>query len=162
MMNFYRTLGILLILPVVFYIGIVPFNPLHDFNHWMLDRHYRTAGLPHPQDSKLLAYKSYFGGPDDHGSHTCVYAAGEYRSSSLGKADLKLRYATSSVLSVYAFKKIPIQILFPDDPGSWSLNHPLGDWWPEFYEQAKSGTTTIYFLYVAETFPFWGDRRCDD
>ncbi len=162
MTNFYRALGIVIILLTLLYVGIVPYNPIHDFNYWVFDRHYRTALLPHPNDSVFLAYKSYFGGPDDHGSGTCVYAAGEFRSSSLTKAELKQRYATSSVVSVYGFKKIPVQILFPDEPAMWPLNYPLGDWRPDFSEQAKTATTTIYLVYAAEKWPFWGDIRCDD
>jgi hypothetical protein len=153
--------GVAVLVVIILYQGL-PINPLHDFNHWMFDRHYQVALLPHPDDSVLLASKSYFGGPDDHGSWTCVYAAGEFRSSSLTKAELKQRYATSSIVSVYGFKKIPVQILFPDEPATWSLNYPLGDWWSDFSEQAATATTTIYFLYAEEKYPFGGDVRCDD
>lgn len=152
----------ILVLVVIFLYQGLPINPIHDFNHWMFDRHYRAALLPHPNDSMLLAYKSYFGGPDDHGSGTCIYAVGEFRSSSLTKAELKQRYATSSVLSVYGFKKIPVRVLFPNEPGTRPLNYPLGDWWPDFSEQAKTATTTIYLVYAEEKQPFWGDLRCDD
>lgn len=152
----------ILALVVIFLYQGLPINPIHDFNHWMFDRHYRATLLPHPSASVLLAYKSYFGGPDDHGSSTCVYAAGEFRSSLLTKAELKQRYATSSVLSVYGFKKIPVKVLFPDEPGTWPLNYPLGDWWSDYSDQAKIATTTIYFVYAEEKQPFWGDLRCDD
>lgn len=162
MTNSYRTIGIVVILLTLLYVGVVPYNPIHDFNHWMFDRHYRAALFPHPTDSVLLSYKSYFGGPDDHGSGTCVYAAGEFRSSSLAKMELKQRYATSSVLSVYGFKKIPVKVLFPDEPETWPLNYPLGDWWFDFSEQAETATTTIYLVYAEEKQPFWGDLRCDD
>lgn len=152
----------ILVLVVIFLYQGLPINPMHDFNHWMFGRHYRAALLPHPNDSMFLAYKSYFGGPDDHGSGTCVYAAGEFRSSSLTKDELKQRYAISSVLSVYGFKKIPVRILFPDEPGTWPLNYPLGDWWPDFSEQARTAPTTMYLVYAEEKQPFWGDLRCDD
>lgn len=152
----------ILVLVVIFLYQGLPINPMHDFNHWMFGRHYRAALLPHPNDSMFLAYKSYFGGPDDHGSGTCVYAAGEFRSSSLTKDELKQRYAISSVLSVYGFKKIPVRILFPDEPGTWPLNYPLGDWWSDFSEQAKTAPTTMYLVYAEEKQPFWGDLRCDD
>ncbi len=162
MTNFYRFLGILIILLVLAYMGLFLYNPIHDFNHWIFNQRYRTTSLPHPKDSTLLASKSYFGGPDDHGSQTCVYAAGEFRSSPLSKAGLKQRYATSTIRSVYGLKKIPVQILFPDEPGTWPLNYPLGYWWSDFSEQAKMATTTIYFVYAEEKYPFLGDLRCDD
>ena len=153
--------GVLILIVIILYQGL-PINPIHDFNHWMFDRRYRTALLPHPKDSTLLAFKSYFGGPDDHASQTCVYAVGEFRSSSFTKAELLQRYATSTIRSVYGHKKISVQILFPDEPTMWPLNYPLGDWWPDFSEQAKTATSTTYLVYVAEKLPFWGDVRCDD
>lgn len=161
MKYFLAGFGILILIVIFLYQGL-PINPIHDFNHWVFDRHYRAALLPHPNDSVLLAYKSYFGGPDDHGSQTCVYAVGEFRSSSLTKAELLQRYATSTIRSVYGLKKIPVQILFPDEPAMWPLNYPLGDWWSDFSEQAKTATTTIYLVYVEEKLQFWGDLRCDD
>lgn len=162
MTNFYRTIGIVTILLIFLYEGLVPYNPIHDFNNWIFDRHYRAAIFPHPNDSVLLAHKSYFGGPDDHGSGTCIYSAGEFRSSKLTKIELEQRYATSSIVSVYGLKKINVDILFPDDPHTWPLNYPLGDWFQEFSEQAMSTTTTIYLIYAEEKYPFFGDLRCDD
>lgn len=162
MTNFYRFLGILIILFILAYMGLFLYNPIHDFNNWIFNQRYRTTSLPHPKDSTLLASKSYFGGPDDHGSQTCVYSVGEFRASSLTKAELLQRYATSTIRSVYGLKKIPVQILFPDEPGMWSLDYPLGYWWSDFYEQAKMATATIYFVYAEEKYPFWGDLRCDD
>ena len=162
MTNFYRFLGILIILLILAYMGLFLYTRIHDFNYWVFGQRYQATSLPHPRDSTLLASKSYFGGPDDHGSQTCVYAAGEFRSSPLSKAELKQRYATSTIRSVYGLKKIPVQILFPDEPGTWPLDYPLGYWWSDFFEQAKMATTTIYFVYAEEKYPFWGDLRCDD
>lgn len=149
MKYFFVAFGTLLLIGMLcFGIFIYWGNPLNDVNLWRLESYY-AENIRHPQGSVLLERKTYLGGPDDHGSHICLYVVGELRTSPLSRDEISRAYDNRGVA-----------LQFLDH--TWMLEHPWGDWQSELQDIAKQATGTPYFIYVEKISPYWGDHRCDD
>lgn len=130
--------------------------PLHDFNLVRLQQRYEN--IAHPAGTVSLRKMTYLGGPDEHGSQTCVYAVGELRRSSIPRDVVKMAYEKSAGINR---GNVPLQIFFAHT-GPLLLTSPLYDWLIELEEAKDASAGTVYLVYDAQEVPFWGDYRCDD
>ena len=132
---------------------VLPFYgvPIHDLNLWLLQRDFDTQ-VHHPVNSIFIEKRTYLGGPSEHGSHTCVYAVGEIRSTPLTREGIEQAYREAAPSS---------RMLFV---GEASPESPFAMWVNELMDIANATSTedTLYVIYLVKSYPSLGDLRCDD
>lgn len=144
----------------IFLIGIFKWvfygAPIHDFRLWVMEQYFANTTIQHPNNSVFLEKKTYLGGPDTHGSGTCVYAVGELRVAKLPEDIIRQEYQDIKV------KKIPLKVFFTDGK-DWPQESPFVNWQDELRDMSHANAdNTLYIIYIATKYPFLGDLRCDD
>lgn len=160
----YASIGCACLIGLIIY-SFLYGEPIHDVNAWVLQISFNAKDISHPSNSILLEKKEYLGGQSLHGGHRCIYAVGETRSAELSKKEIKKAYSADTIW--YWNKKIPLQIIFPDEfDGDYTM--PYANWQDDLrnlsalYETEKD-TTVFYIVFASvEKQIILFDYRCDD
>ncbi|MBM3261711.1 hypothetical protein FJY93_04855 [Candidatus Kaiserbacteria bacterium] len=143
---------------VIGFVWVLYGTPIHDVRLLILERAFVDAHMRHPSGSILVEQKTYLGGQYAHGSKRCVYAIGELRSMKLSKDNIKKSY--EHVFVSFGEEHLPVLILFRDESEE-SYELPFVVWQDELTGM-MDGLSTTYMVYVATTYPYLGDPRCND
>ena len=82
------------LIPFAMLVGLfIHGNPIHDFDAWKLKQNFYAKNIEHPADSVLIEKKLYLGGISVHGGDVCVYAVGEWRTSTILKQEIVDTYS---------------------------------------------------------------------
>jgi len=138
--------------------------PWHDF---VLSRmEYGLVRLPQPvADSEAVELKMFFGTPYTD-TNECVYAVGEFRSTSYSKDEVRAAYRSASVAVFSSIWRMPVQVIIvePDGATGLPLDNPADEWVTIFSREYDIGdqNTTYYLAYLYNPKQLsWGDWRCN-
>ena len=163
-MKILKVIGILLGTAVLLFglllLLIIYGEPIHDLNAWMLEKNFYAKDIAHPADSMLLEKIMYLGGISTHGDPWCVYAVGEWRSSSLSREAVIETYRSSEAVNLWS-EKIPIKVMFADGyEGPHTLPYV---YWQDDLRDTVTDKNVHYIVYASTKWPIiFYDGRCDD
>lgn len=138
--------------------------PVHQFNLWTLQKHFRI--VEHPSDSRFLKKLKGFGNLFRAASNGCDYLVGELRVGSGPQEDIARFYQGLFVKSFDDTETVPIEIKFFDDE-EFSEDYLWSTLWFDWREKINSSFDleaiqgTSYVVFARQTdYPPYGDGRC--
>lgn len=138
--------------------------PLHNYQWYILQRHFREA--EHPLGSKSLKKIEGFGNLFRAASNGCDYLVGELRVGDGSQEDIMLFYRGLSVRPFDDTEPVPIEVKFSDDE-AFSETHRWSNPWFDWHEKIRKSFDFSkmrgipYVVFAEQTgYPPYGDIRC--
>lgn len=160
-MKIFVVLGIAVFCLIIWFIAVTTWKmPLHNYQLWILQKHFRLTMRPiHPPQSELRTEVAEFGNLGN--SNHCDYLVGEFRSSVLSKEELKRVYAETAILSFDKVSRLLVEVYFTDED-VFERDYLWSGWLSKYLPNqpyAPEGNTYLVFA-SSDLNPPDGDIRC--
>ena len=159
--NIFAVFGVVVFCLIAWLVFISTWSiPSHQLNTYLFQRQFRDAMRPlHPAQSMLIAEAVEFGNFGN--SNHCDYFAGEFRSSSLAREEVKNAYRNAPNLSFDGSNYLPVDVYFLDE-GDLFDRWPWSGWLEKYFGHRGSVSAEGRYVVFAMSsmHSHAGDFRC--